>query len=127
MRGLARRTSVLIVEDDAHLREYFRSTLAAVGFAATAVEDGLDALRQIEKGAPGAIILDLGLPRLSGVDLYRELRAHPETRDIAIVVVTGKEHLLDQEEFDCVLRKPVLSEQLLYAVEDCLGKARRKK
>jgi DNA-binding response OmpR family regulator len=126
MRELARRTPVLVVEDDAHLREYFRSTLAAVGFAASAVEDGLDALRHIEVTPPRAIVLDLGLPRLSGVDLYRELRAHPRTRDIAIVVVTGKEHLLDEEHFDCVLRKPVLSEQLLFAVEDCLSKARRK-
>jgi two-component system phosphate regulon response regulator PhoB len=99
----------------------YRTALRAAGYAVTAVEDGTDALRQIEQGLPSAVILDLALPRLDGRDVHRELKSRPDTRDIPIVVVTGVDiSEADQSSFACVLRKPCDAERLVDAVERCL-------
>jgi two-component system response regulator MprA len=117
----ARRTTVLIVEDDPALRAYYRSVLSFEGYAVVTAEDGIDALARIEEQPVGAIVLDLGLPRLPGADVGRELAAHPSLRTIPVIVVTGQEtHGLDLSSFSCVLRKPITAEALIKAIHDCL-------
>jgi DNA-binding response OmpR family regulator len=115
---------VLIVEDDAPLREFYRTTLRHADFRVVAVEDGLDALTWIEQHTPDIIVLDLALLRVSGRDVQRELRAHAETRDIPIVVVTGDDTSdLNRRELACVLQKPVTGEALVETVDRCLKKS----
>jgi DNA-binding response OmpR family regulator len=63
--GIAQRY-VLVVEDDAALRDFYRTALQHAGFAVVAVEDGLDALHHIDSARPHAVVLDLDLPRLAG-------------------------------------------------------------
>lgn len=112
---------VLVVEDDAPLRELYRSALRSAGYAVVAVEDGIDALRRVERGHPEAVILDLGLPRLSGRDVQRELKSRPDTQHIPIVVVSGTDTSdLDPEDFACVLNKPISADALILAVQNCL-------
>jgi FixJ family two-component response regulator len=53
----------------------------------------------------GGVVLDLGLPRLSGRDVRRELASHLVTDKIPIVVVTGETGEVDPYEFPCVLSK----------------------
>lgn len=84
-----RKATLLVVEDDHALRELYRATLLAFGYAVVAVEDGVDALRYVDGQIPSLIVLDLALPRLGGRDVQRELASRAETRDIPIVVVTG--------------------------------------
>ena len=114
--------TVLVVEDDPPLREFYKATLRYAGFAVVAVEDGLDALRWLEQQSPALIVLDLALMRVSGRDLQRELRAHRETRDIPVVVVTGDPDTsdLDETELACVLHKPISGGALVDAVERCV-------
>jgi CheY-like chemotaxis protein len=113
---------VLVVEDDAPLRELYRSALRAAGYAVVAVEDGIDALRRVERGCPEAVILDLGLPRLSGRDVQRELKSSPDTQHIPIVVVSGTDTSdLDPDDFACVLSKPISADALILAVQNCLS------
>jgi DNA-binding response OmpR family regulator len=115
---------VLVVEDDAPLREFYRTTLRHADFRVVAVEDGLDALTWIEQHTPDIIVLDLALLRVSGRDVQRELRAHAETRDIPIVVVTGDDTSdLNRRELACVLQKPVTGEELVETVDRCLKKS----
>ena len=64
---------VLIVEDDPVLRSMYGAMLRMEGFAVVAVEDGIDALRHLEIDHPAAVVLDLGLPRLGGRDVQREI------------------------------------------------------
>jgi CheY-like chemotaxis protein len=122
-----RKTAILIVEDDANLRSLYRAALTGAGYAVVAVEDGVDALRHVENGrVPDVVLLDLGLPRLAGRDLHRELQAHSETRGIPVVVVTGTDTAdLDPAAFACVLQKPVDVQDVVSAVENCLKKASR--
>lgn len=122
-----KRSIVLVVEDDPALRQVYRATLAMAGYAVTAVEDGLDALRVLDQGTvPSAMVLDIGLPRLDGHALRRELHAHLNTRDIPIVVVTGADTRITESDFFCVLRKPIDAEALVHAVAKCLGKVPRR-
>jgi DNA-binding response OmpR family regulator len=112
------------VEDDPQLRDLYRTALRAAGYAVVAVEDGADALRQIEQVVPALVVLDLGLPRLHGRDVHSELKARPATRDVPIVVVTGGDVSdADAKQFACVLRKPCDADRLVEAVEQCLRRA----
>jgi two-component system, OmpR family, response regulator MprA len=114
---------VLIVEDDDDLRQLYRTALTAAGFAVVSVADGVDALQYIEQQRPSAIVLDLGLPRLRGDDVYAELTAQGLADKIPVVVVTGDTRNLDAARFSCVLRKPIDIDELVAAVRKCLGGA----
>ena len=112
---------MLVVEDDQSLREFYRDALRYAGYTVVAVEDGFDALGWLEQETPAVIVLDLALVRVSGRDVQRELRAHAETRDIPIVVVTGDDTSdLNRKELACVLQKPVTEATLVEAVQRCL-------
>lgn len=115
---------VLVVEDDEPLREVYRTALRAAGYSVAAVEDGADALRQIEQSVPAVVVLDLGLPRLGGRDVHNELKSRHDTCHIPIVVVTGTDVSdADAKHFACVLRKPFDTDRLIAAVEQCLRRA----
>jgi len=116
---------VLVVEDDPTLRELYRSSLRAAGYAVVAVSDGLDALRRVEREAPDAVVLDLALPRLGGRDVQKELKSAPDTKHIPIVVVSGTDTSdLDPDDFACVLNKPIDVDALIAAVQNCLRRPR---
>jgi DNA-binding response OmpR family regulator len=120
-----RTQTILIVEDDPALRRLYRTALTVEGFAVVTAEDGFEALRSVDLRRPDAIVLDLGLPRVNGRDVARELTANAGTQRIPIVVVTGESADVNEATFDCVLRKPVTSDQLIDAVRDCLRNANR--
>jgi DNA-binding response OmpR family regulator len=122
----ARRGTVLVVEDDGTLRSFYARALMFAGYRAITAADGTEALHLIENEALTAVVLDLVLPTLSGIDVARELRSKEELHDIPIVVVTGTDvRDLDQNHFACVLRKPVNAETLADAIDDCVKKRRR--
>ena len=102
----------------------YRMSLRAAGYVVIAVEDGADALRQIEQSLPALVVLDLGLPRVDGRDVHSELKARSDTRNIPVVVVTGT-NMSDAEakDFACILRKPCDPDRLVAAVEQCLRRA----
>jgi CheY-like chemotaxis protein len=113
----AGKTTLLVVEDDPPLRAFYGRVLRHEGFLIEAVEDGMEALARIDIRAPDLIILDLALPRLSGLDVQRELAARPNTRHIPIIIVTGTELEGPLGANVCaVLRKPVDADALVAAV-----------
>ena len=121
IRHLPPLSTVLVVEDDRDVREFYATALRLAGYSVVAVEDGLDALRWIDQHTPAIIVLDLNLIRVSGRDVQRELRAHAHTRHIPIVVVTGGDTSdLNAAELACVLHKPVTAVALVEAVMNCL-------
>ena len=118
-------TIVLVVEDDRQARELFRTALRAEGYKVVAVEDGLDALKFLEAETPAAVVLDLGLPRLHGGDVLREMESMGLTHSVPVIVVTGESRpVLNELDFACVLRKPIGAEELIAAVRGCIAKAR---
>ena len=121
---MAKAVNVLIVEDDPSLRSLYRALLQLEGYTVVAVEDGIDALRHIELNTPAALVLDLGLPRLGGRDVQREITGRMELRGIPIIVVTGEPtDDLDPNDYVCILRKPLEPQALISAVRNCLRNA----
>src|SRR5688572_17238204 len=116
-----RGPTILIVEDDRSLRDFYRTVLRSAGYEVVAVEDGLDALRVVDSRLPNAIVLDLALPRVRGQEVQRELRSRAETRRIPIIVVTGTDTAdLNESDVVTVLRKPVEATRLIEAVTNGL-------
>jgi chemosensory pili system protein ChpA (sensor histidine kinase/response regulator) len=117
---------VLVVEDDSHVRELFRDALKLEGYSVVAVEDGIDALRYLDTHTPSAVVLDLDLPRLHGSDVLSEMAAQGLTKQVPVIVVTGElTEGLNEENFACVLRKPISPYELINAVRRCLNKPHR--
>lgn len=101
----------------------YRTALQLNGFAVIAVEDGVEALRHIENDSPAVVVLDLGLPRLGGRDVHREVTGRADLGSIPIIVVTGSDAPdLDPHAFACILRKPINADGLVTAVRRCLDR-----
>jgi CheY-like chemotaxis protein len=114
------RRTILIVEDDGDLRRMFRTALTIVGFSVIEATDGPAALHFIHTDPPHLIVLDLGLPTVSGFMVLEEIAAHANTKHIPVVIVTGSTMPLDHLDVPCVLRKPVDPEKLISVVHQCL-------
>jgi DNA-binding response OmpR family regulator len=110
------------VEDDRELRAVIRSSLTAAGYVVVAVEDGMDALRHLDWDIPDAVVLDIGLPRLNGRDVQRELASHADLQSIPIIAVSGDTSGLNLRDFSCILQKPFDMDALLEAVARCVAK-----
>ena len=88
------------------------------------------AIAQAERLLPDLIVLDLELPRVSGFDVARRLRANPETQDIPLIAATGYSHLrqLDRAReagFDQIVVKPCDPDMLVEEIERLLLHAER--
>jgi CheY-like chemotaxis protein len=118
---MSERQTILVVEDDEDLRRLFRTALILAGFDVLEAGDGLEALLRIDQSPPDLVVLDIVLPRLSGIAVQQEIAAQAVTRQIPIVVITGSNLEPDAMQVACFLRKPVSPEQLVEAVERCLA------
>jgi CheY-like chemotaxis protein len=114
---------ILIVEDDADLRRLFRIALSVAGYDVDEAGDGLDALQIIEDRLPDLVVLDLMLRALDGISVRQELAAQSFTRHIPIIVVTGSTMDIQTLDVACVLRKPVMTDELVRTVASCLAGA----
>jgi CheY-like chemotaxis protein len=115
------RPRILIVEDDRDLRHIYSGWLRVAGFDVNEASDGIDALEILDSGnLPDAIVLDLLLPTLDGVAVRDEIASHSNTRDIPVVVVTGRTADAIQLNVATVLQKPIGFNQLVSAVRNAL-------
>jgi DNA-binding response OmpR family regulator len=113
--------TVLIVEDDPDVRRLYRAALTLAGFDIIEAHDGLSALHVLEQRSADLVILDLMLPTIDGLTVQQEIAAQTGTRDIPILIVTGSTLPLDDVKVPCILRKPVLPDELITAVRRCLA------
>jgi two-component system, cell cycle response regulator len=80
---------VLIVEDHSDCRELLRIVLSRSGYAVIQVATGLEALERASATTPDLIIMDFGLPDVTGDKIIHRLRADPNTKRIPVIVTTG--------------------------------------
>ena len=85
---------VLIVEDDAAIREALEEAITADGHAAVVARDGGEAVRLIAEGAYDLVLLDIMLPVLSGYDVCRRIRE--KSRTVPIIMLTAKGEEIDK-------------------------------
>jgi two-component system phosphate regulon response regulator PhoB len=81
---------ILIVEDEASIREMLRFALQRAQFQVMEAADAQAARLQIAEAHPDLILMDWMLPGVSGVELARELKGAPQTRDVPIIMVTAR-------------------------------------
>lgn len=85
-------TRVLVVEDEESFLDALRVGLGREGFAIDVARDGREALERFEAVTPDIVLLDVMLPRLSGIDVCREIRTKS---DVPIIMVTAKGEEID--------------------------------
>ena len=85
---------ILIVDDDRALRDAVRRTLVLGGYETIAAEDGETALTQVASGAPDAVVLDIGLPDIDGLEVSRRLRAAGNR--VPILMLTARDAVGDR-------------------------------
>ena len=85
---------ILLIEDDKLLGDGLRAGLRQAGFVVDWVQDGLAAESTLRAAMPDAVVLDLGLPRLSGLELLRRLRAAGST--VPVLIVTARDAVQDR-------------------------------
>jgi CheY-like chemotaxis protein len=91
LRKYRRDLPVLVVDDDATLRELARRILEKEGYAVIEAENGRVALERARHTLPGLVVLDLIMPEMDGFEFVAEFRKREDWRAIPIIVVTGKE------------------------------------
>src|SRR5215211_4595895 len=80
---------VLVVDDDAALRELLRTSLEMADIVVDEAQEATAASRQIALRHPDVIVLDVGMPGVDGITFCRALKSDPRTRDIPVVLLTG--------------------------------------
>ena len=83
------RKWILVVDDNARLRDLWINALERAGYAAIGSQDGLAAAELIRDLFPDLIILDLRMPRTSGWDFLEIIRAHPRWQKLPVLIVSG--------------------------------------
>jgi len=116
---------IAVVEDDAQLISLFRDALERDGrWSLRIFSDGQEARDQLPKLGAHLILLDVGLPNLDGVSLYKILRGHSDTRHTPIIVITGSYDWELQRmglQTGLLLRKPFRIQELLFMIQAVLG------
>jgi DNA-binding response OmpR family regulator len=90
METFARPPRVLVVEDDADIAEVLQRSLRLEGYEVRMAGDGVAALDQAHSYLPDLVVLDLGLPKLDGIEVARSLR---ERDDVPILMLTARDAL----------------------------------
>lgn len=82
-------SKIMVVEDDASLREIYGIRIAAEGYEIVSAGDGEEALAVAVREKPDLILADVMMPKISGFDMLDILRSTPETADIKVVMMTA--------------------------------------
>ncbi|GEM_PF-507213 len=115
--------NVLIADDDAGLRALVEATLESKEYALRVTPDGAAALEAILQDIPDLVILDMDMPKITGLELCRRLKADPKFRSIAVLMLTGNDEQREQSLAAgaiAYLTKPFSPLQLMELVEDSL-------
>ena len=119
---------ILVVEDEAPLVTMLRYNLEKQGFRVEEASDGQEALTKIAEVRPDLVLLDWMLPAMSGIEVCRQIRRKPGTRDLPIIMVTARAEDADAVRglntgADDYITKPFQMETLLARIRAILRRA----
>src|SRR5574337_1304142 len=112
--------TILLVEDDTGLQKYLKELFIDNGYAVRIASDGVEALNQLKKNLPDIVILDLGLPNMSGESVCLEIRK--EYPELPVIILTAKDSISDivaglNLGADDYMTKPFVADELLARVK----------
>lgn len=88
--------TALIIDDSATARIGIKNMLQNLGYSAHTANNGLDALDRVLSVKPDVILLDLSMPILDGTEVLSLFKSHEETKDIPVIILSGKEGICDR-------------------------------
>lgn len=117
---------ILVVDDDRAVRESLRRSLSFNGYTVDLAVDGMDALEKVAASRPDALVLDVMMPRLDGLEVCRRLRSTGD--DLPILVLTARDSVSERVAgldagADDYLPKPFALEELLARLRALLRRA----
>nr|WP_220386730.1 response regulator [Frankia sp. ArI3] len=121
-RCVPSRPRVLVVDDDAVIRQLVVVNLELEGFEVHTAVDGVDALEMVRAVDPQVITLDIMMPRMNGWDVAAHLREDPSTADIKLIMLTARAQEADVKRgarigVDYYLTKPFDPDELITVVQ----------
>ena len=125
---------VLVVDDELDMRTFVATLLETSGFKPLVAEDGIQGLEMARRDKPSLIILDIMMPRESGIAMYRSLKTDPALKDIPVIMLSAlakKTFLHSQGVLDAYkgekipepaayIEKPPEPDELLEAIQNSL-------
>jgi two-component system phosphate regulon response regulator PhoB len=122
------RSRILIVEDERSLTQALEYNFKREGYEVALAHDGAEGLRKAQTLLPDAIVLDLMLPTMDGLEICRELRRGERTRNLPILMLTARSEETDQvvgfsTGADDYVTKPFNTKVLLQRVKALLRRA----
>ncbi|MBI3574161.1 MAG: response regulator, partial [Gammaproteobacteria bacterium] len=119
---------ILVVDDSLTVRQTLQLLLAGEGYEVHTAKDGIEALEYVAKKLPSALLVDLEMPRMNGLELTSRLRAAERTRGLPVIMVTSRSSEKHREQariagVDSYLTKPYRDEDLLGQLRSMLSKA----
>ena len=118
--------TILIVDDSEDIALISARMLSQRGFAVITASDGAEALAIVGRQRPSCLLLDVMMPRMSGLEVLQTLKSNPATAAIPIIMVTAKTTDDDvlhgyQQGADYYITKPFTADELVYGVNLVLG------
>lgn len=120
---------VMVIEDEKEIRDLIRYNLERAGFRVACAADGEEGLQRIVASRPDALVVDLMLPGRSGLEVIREVRGEPLTRDLPVVVLTARGAEMDkllgfEHGADDYMTKPFSPRELIARLQALLRRSR---
>ena len=118
--------SILCIEDEPEMIDLMRLILGRRGFSVKGAAGGIEGLRMIRAERPDLVLLDLMMPDMDGWEVYQQMKADENTKNIPVIVVTAKAQSIDKvlglhiAKVDDYLAKPFSPQDLLSSVEKVL-------
>ena len=120
---------ILIVDDELDILTYFEAVFQDNGYDTVSAENGIEGFERAKSERPDLIVLDVTMPKQSGIKTYRQFKRHPALKNIPVIILTAVddsfEVLLDElEEFELpkgIFNKPIDPQALLKVVSEILS------
>jgi two-component system OmpR family response regulator len=126
LRGGILAVDILIAEDEPSILESLDFILRRAGWTISSVTDGDAALEAVRRLKPRLVVLDVMLPKRSGFDVLKQIRANVETQALPVLILTAKgqqqdRRIAEQLGADVFVTKPYANAEVVGAVRQLLG------
>jgi DNA-binding response OmpR family regulator len=118
-------TKILVAEDERDIRELIAFTLRFAGFDVKLAKNGAEAVEMVDVENPDLIILDVRMPKMTGYEACRKIKADPGTKDTPVMILSAKGQEVEIQQglesgADEYILKPFVPDELVAQVKDIL-------